>query len=110
MAGETDQWTPYLFRNTTQIFPWLDQPSYNLVGGHGLRRDPAREAAQRRLAEPSVLRPLCARRHARLAPTDHTHWAPGRRPCNEMAGWDSSVREENAVTQNKSHAGRDRRR
>ena len=35
MAGETDQWTPYLFRNTTQIFPWLDQPSYNLVGGHG---------------------------------------------------------------------------
>jgi len=31
MAGETDQWTPYLFRNTTQIFPWVDQPSYNLV-------------------------------------------------------------------------------
>ena len=31
MAGETDQWTPYLFRNTTQIFPWLDQPSCNLV-------------------------------------------------------------------------------
>jgi len=33
MAGETDQWTPYLFRNTTQIFPWLDQPGYNLVTG-----------------------------------------------------------------------------
>ena len=27
MGGETDQWTPYLFRNTTQIFPWRDQPA-----------------------------------------------------------------------------------
>ncbi|MGO9019605.1 MAG: arylsulfatase [Syntrophobacteraceae bacterium] len=33
MGGETDQWTPYLFRNTTQIFPWLEQPGYNLVTG-----------------------------------------------------------------------------
>src|SRR5262245_35914712 len=33
MGGETDQWTPYLFRNTTQIFPWQDQPGYNLVTG-----------------------------------------------------------------------------
>ena len=31
MGGETDQWTPYLFRNTTQIFPWLDKPGYNLT-------------------------------------------------------------------------------
>jgi arylsulfatase A-like enzyme len=31
MGGETDQWTPYLFRNTTQIFPWLDKPGYNLI-------------------------------------------------------------------------------
>jgi len=33
MGGETDQWTPYLFRNTTQIFPWLEQPGYNLTTG-----------------------------------------------------------------------------
>ena len=26
MGGETDQWTPFLFRNTTQIFPWRDHP------------------------------------------------------------------------------------
>src|SRR5438445_894617 len=26
MGGETDQWTPYLFRNTTQVFPWVGQP------------------------------------------------------------------------------------
>jgi hypothetical protein len=31
MGGETDQWTPYLFRNTDQIFPWRDQPGYNLI-------------------------------------------------------------------------------
>ena len=33
MGGETDQWTPYLFRNHSQIFPWLDKPGYNLITG-----------------------------------------------------------------------------
>src|SRR5262245_3933346 len=33
MGGETDQWTPYLFRNTTQIFPWIDKPGWNLITG-----------------------------------------------------------------------------
>jgi arylsulfatase len=31
MGGETDQWTPYLFQNTTQIFPWIGRPDYNLT-------------------------------------------------------------------------------
>ncbi len=31
MGGETDQWTPYLFQNTTQIFPWIGRPNYNLT-------------------------------------------------------------------------------
>jgi arylsulfatase A-like enzyme len=31
MGGETDQWTPYLFRNHTQIFPWVGKPGYNLT-------------------------------------------------------------------------------
>ena len=31
MGGETDQWTPYLFQNTTQIFPWVGKPAYNLT-------------------------------------------------------------------------------
>src|SRR5499427_8041788 len=31
MGGETDQWTPYLWRNTTQISPWVGKPGYNLV-------------------------------------------------------------------------------
>jgi arylsulfatase A-like enzyme len=31
MGGETDQWQPYLFRDHTQIFPWLGKPGYNLT-------------------------------------------------------------------------------
>ena len=31
MGGETDQWTPYLFQDHTQIFPWLNKPGYNLT-------------------------------------------------------------------------------
>jgi arylsulfatase len=31
MGGETDQWTPYLFRDHTQIFPWIGRPGYNLT-------------------------------------------------------------------------------
>ena len=33
LGGETDQWTPFMFRNTTQIFPWRDQPGYNMITG-----------------------------------------------------------------------------
>ena len=29
-GGETDQWTPYLFKDHTQIFPWVGHPGYNL--------------------------------------------------------------------------------
>src|SRR5450631_4263771 len=31
LGGETDQWTPYLFRDHTQIFPWVGKPGYNLT-------------------------------------------------------------------------------
>jgi hypothetical protein len=31
MGGESDQWEPYLFRNTTQVFPWIGKPGYNLI-------------------------------------------------------------------------------
>ncbi len=31
LGGETDQWTPYLFRNTTQVFPWVGKKDYNLI-------------------------------------------------------------------------------
>lgn len=31
MGGETDQWTPYLFRDHTQIFPFVGKKDYNLI-------------------------------------------------------------------------------
>src|SRR6266566_964823 len=31
MGGETDQWKPWLFRDHTQIFPWIGKPGYNLT-------------------------------------------------------------------------------
>jgi arylsulfatase A-like enzyme len=30
-GGETSQWAPYLFRDHTQIFPWIGKPGYNLT-------------------------------------------------------------------------------
>ncbi len=31
MGGETDQWQPYLFRDHTQVFPWIGRADYNLI-------------------------------------------------------------------------------
>ena len=31
LGGETDQWTPFLFRNQTQVFPWREHAGYNLI-------------------------------------------------------------------------------
>jgi len=33
MGGEADQHHPFLFRNTSQIAPWNDNPNFNLVTG-----------------------------------------------------------------------------
>ena len=70
MGGETDQWTPYLFRNTTQIFPWIGKPGYNLTTDHGGRGHRPHEEAERGRARQAVLRLLRARRHPRAAPAD----------------------------------------
>jgi arylsulfatase A-like enzyme len=31
LGGETDQWTPYLWENNRQIFPFAGKPGYNLI-------------------------------------------------------------------------------
>lgn len=33
MGGEVDQYHPFLFRNTTQIFPFDENPKYNMITG-----------------------------------------------------------------------------
>ena len=70
MGGETDQWTPYLFRNHTQIFPWVGKPGYNLI------TDMADDAIE--YIKPARTRPrptsrsssTTSRRHPRAAPAD----------------------------------------
>ena len=37
MGGETDQWTPYLFRDHTQIFPWIGRERLQPHHRHGGR-------------------------------------------------------------------------
>ena len=31
VGGDSSQWQPYLFRDHTQIFPWVGKPGYNLI-------------------------------------------------------------------------------
>ena len=31
MGGESDQWTPYLFRDHTPVYPWVGRKDYNLI-------------------------------------------------------------------------------
>jgi hypothetical protein len=31
MGGDSSQWRPFLFENTTQVFPWVGKPGYNLI-------------------------------------------------------------------------------
>ena len=31
MGGETDQWTPHLFRDHTPVYPWIGKKNYNLI-------------------------------------------------------------------------------
>ena len=33
ISGETSQWTPFLFQDHTQIFPWVGKPGWNLTTG-----------------------------------------------------------------------------
>ena len=69
VGGESDQWKPYLFRDHTQIEPWIGKPGYNLI------TDMADEAIKymQGLNAAAPDKPfflLRARRHARAASTD----------------------------------------
>ena len=70
MGGETDQWTPYLFRDHTQIYPWVGKPGYNLTTDMADEAINYMTGTERRRARQAVLPLLRARRHARAASTD----------------------------------------
>ena len=86
MGGETDQWTPYLFRDHTQIFPWVGKPGLQPHHRHGGRGDQVHERAERRRARQAVLRLLRARRHARAAPAERRSGSRNSKASSTWAG------------------------
>ena len=70
MGGETDQWTPYLYQNTTPIFPMDRQARLQSHDRHGRRGHQVYEQPECGCARPAVLRLLRARRHSFAAPTE----------------------------------------
>ena len=70
MGGETDQWTPYLFRDHTQIFPWVGKPGLQPHHRSGGRGHQAHARSERGRTRQAVLRLLRARRHPLAAPAE----------------------------------------
>ena len=54
-AATPASWQPNLFRNTTAIYPFLNNPGWKSDHGHGRRGHPVHEAAQRAGARKAVL-------------------------------------------------------
>ena len=70
MGGETDQWTPYLFRNTPRSFRGSASPATTsppIMADEAIKH---MQTAQRGRAGQAVLPLLRARRHPRAAPAD----------------------------------------
>jgi arylsulfatase A-like enzyme len=66
VGGDTSQWQPNLFRNTTAIYPYVGNPSWNLTTA--MADDAIHWLKQ--LTLDAVLPPLRPRGHARAAPSD----------------------------------------
>ena len=70
VGGDTSQWEPNLFRNTTAIYPYVGHPGWNLDDRAGGRRRRMAEPAQPDRPQQAVLLLLRARRHPRAASPD----------------------------------------
>ena len=70
VGGDTNQWAPNLYRNTTAIYPFQGNAGLEPDHGHGRRGHPAHEGTQGRRAREAILRLLRAGRHPRAASTD----------------------------------------
>ncbi len=70
VGGDTSQWQPNLFRDTTPDLSLRRQSEVEPDHRHGRRRDRPHEDAERDRAGEAVLRLLRAGRHARAAPPD----------------------------------------
>ena len=70
VGGDASQWQPNLFRNTTAIYPFLNNPELEPGDGDGRRCDPLHEAAQGARARQTVVGLLRARRHPCASSSD----------------------------------------
>ena len=86
MGGESDQWTPYLFRNHTQIFPWLDKPGYNLITGMADDAIEHIRHAGRVGTRQAVLRLLRARRNVTRRTSPRPNGSPSSKASSTWAG------------------------
>ena len=86
MGGETDQWTPYLFRNHDPDLSVDRQARLQPHHRHGGRGDQLHEAAQRRRARQAVLRLLRARRHATRRTSRRRSGSTSSRASSTWAG------------------------
>ena len=92
VGGDANQWQPNLFRNTTQIYPFLGKPRH-LEPRHrdGRRRHRLHDADAPDRPRQADLHQVRARRHARAAPPDQgvggqdQRDAPLRRRLREAA-------------------------
>ena len=100
MGGETDQWTPYLFQNNRQIFPWIGKPGYNLTTDMADEAINYMKAAQRRRARQAVLPLLRARRHATRRTSRRQEWIDKFKGKFDM-GW-NAMREQIFANQKSS--------
>ena len=80
MGGETNQWQPYLFRDHTQIYPWIGKPGYNLITDMA---DEAIEALEQefplRVREHSMRRGPAGPAPSRVATASCGRWWRARR-------------------------------
>ncbi len=67
VGGDTSQWTPNLFRNTTPIYPFDGKPEWNLTTAMANEAIDYMKGLERSRARQAVLRLLRARRRPRAA-------------------------------------------
>ena len=70
IGGDTSQWQPNLFRNTTAIYPFQGNPGWNLTTAMADDAIQYMKQLEEDRARQTVLSLLRARRHARAASSD----------------------------------------
>ena len=104
IGGDSSQWQPNLFRNTTPIEPYVGKPGWNLMTAMADDAIELHEARQRGRARSAVLRLLRAGRHACAASPDAGVGQEDQRHASVRQGMERAAR---ADFRQPEEAGRD---